>query len=116
MKTYQYQEWIDKAVELFGKDSRNWKFKCCNCGHEQSIQDFEDAGIETPDNKVFFSCIGRWTNGEGTMGNKKSPCNYTLGGLFALNEVEVIDQEGATRKVFDFGTPLFSLNQNDNGK
>lgn len=106
MKTYTYKEWREQGERIFGNDTTKWKFKCCNCGHEQSIDDFKDAGIEEPEHKVFFSCIGRWTNGPGTLGDKKSPCNYTLGGLFRLNVVKVIDEEGREHNVFDFGIPI----------
>lgn len=105
LKTYQLDEWRAEAAKRFGPDPKNWKYKCCNCGHEQTINDFIKAGIKEPENKVFFSCIGRWTGGEGTMSNDKSPCNYTLGGLFKCTSVSVIDAEGKTHWVFDFAVP-----------
>lgn len=105
MKVYTHEEWVAEARRLFGPSAKNWKFKCCNCGHEQTIADFIAAGIEEPNAKVYFSCIGRWTNGKGTMMNKEKPCNYTLGGLLPLNEVQVKDEDGNLRNVFDFGTP-----------
>lgn len=101
-KTYKLDEWREEAAKLFGPDPKNWKYKCCNCGHEQTINDFIKAGVKEPENKVFFSCIGRWTGGEGTIGNKKSPCNYTLGGLFKLSNTSVIDADGNRHWVFDF--------------
>lgn len=105
MTTYTHEDWRAKAVELFGSDAKQWKFKCCNCGHEQSIQDFINAGIKEPETKVHFSCIGRWTGGEGTIGNDKSPCNYTIGGLFNMAEV-VVKRGPDTIYTFDFGSPV----------
>lgn len=101
---YTYAEWKAEAEKRFGKDSKDWKFKCCNCGHEQTIRDFESAGIAEPQNKVYFSCIGRWTEGKGTIGNKKSPCNYTIGGLLNMSTTMVIDEQGNGHSVFEFGT------------
>jgi len=109
MKIYTHEEWAAEARRLFGNNAKHWKFKCCNCGHEQTIADFIAAKIEQPNEKVYFSCIGRWTGGKGTMSNAKQPCNYTLGGLLTLNEVQVRDEEGNLRNVFDFGTPDVDL-------
>jgi hypothetical protein len=75
MRIISLELWKEEATKLFGSDAKNWKFKCSNCGHVQSIQDFIDTGIKEPETKAFFSCIGRWTDGKGELGNKKSPCN-----------------------------------------
>lgn len=87
------EEWRAKATELFGDDARNWKFKCPNCGHVQTIQDFIDNGVEKPANKVYYSCIGRWI--------KSTGCNWTLGGLLKIHETEVINS-GGNIPVFEF--------------
>lgn len=102
MRTISLKEWKAEAVKLFGPDIKTWKFKCSNCGHIQTLQDFIDAGIKNPENLFFFSCIGRWTDGKGEIGNKKSPCNYTLGGLFVFCETEVISDDGKKVPVFEF--------------
>ncbi len=82
------QEFRDEAVNKFGPDVRAWKFVCPVCGHIASGQDYIDAGA--PTGAIAFSCIGRWTGGKGTVfDNKTPPCNYSGGGLFALNPVEV---------------------------
>lgn len=95
-------EWLQRGKERFGKDYKEWKFKCPSCGNIQSIHDFEDASIENPEQKVFFSCIGRWNGHDNDMLSGKSPCNYTLGGLFKLHHVEVINEEGYITSVFEF--------------
>ncbi|HYE68082.1 MAG TPA: VVA0879 family protein [Anaerovoracaceae bacterium] len=104
-KTYTYADWKAEGVKRFGQHTRDWRFKCCNCGHEQSIRDFEEAGIAEPNNKVYFSCIGRWTKGEGTIGNGKSPCDYTIGGLLNFATTSVVDEDGNVHWVFAFGEP-----------
>ena len=87
-------EWRAKAEPLFGKDIKNWKFKCCQCGQTQTLQEFIDAGIEEPETKFFFSCIGRWVKGRG--------CDWTLGGLFQIHVTEVTSEEGKNIPVFEF--------------
>ena len=72
-KTLTMKEWQSRGEELFGKDKKNWKFKCVNCGEVQSYHDFKEAGVENPENYVYFSCIGRFVKSRG--------CDWTLGGL-----------------------------------
>lgn len=84
-----HTEWFTEGERLFGTDIMQWRFVCPSCGHVASVQDWKDAGA--PEGAVAFSCIGRYLpqcneafNGPGT-----GPCNYTGGGLFGLNPVDV---------------------------
>lgn len=94
MKTLTMKEWMDKGTALFGSDKKNWKFKCCRCGESQSYYDFANLEIEEPENKMYFSCIGRWAKDRG--------CNWTLGGLFQIHEQEVIAENGKAIPTFVF--------------
>lgn len=108
------KDWLSEAEKLFGSDPRKWKFKCPNCGHIQSIEDFlelKKRNIIKPDvdvgTFVYYSCIGRFdtrilSEEVGTIFNKKSPCNYTNGGLFCFANVFVIREDGTRTPVFDF--------------
>lgn len=58
------------------------------------MQEFIDAGIENPEQKFYYSCIGRWVKGRG--------CNWTLGGLFQIHETEVVNEDGKPIPVFEF--------------
>ena len=102
MRTISLEQWREEGTKLFGSEFKNWKFKCSNCGHVQTGQDFIDAGIKEPETKVYFSCISRWVGAEGELGNKKSPCNYTLGGVFVFCETKVIGEDGKEVPVFEF--------------
>ena len=103
IKKISEKEWREEGTKLFGEDMSNWRFKCCNCGHVQSVKDFKDLNIEEPENKAYFSCIGRWTHGcQGKMGNKIQPCNYTLGGLLCITDLFVVTEEGKDIPVFEF--------------
>ena len=92
------EEWLAKGKELFGDDMFQWKFICPNCGHVQSIEDFrqyKDKGANP--NSAYQSCIGRYMDGEvGTLGDKKSPCNYAASGLIMLAPIIVVDGDSET--------------------
>ena len=111
------KEWSKRGEQLFGKDRLKWKFKCPNCGNIQSPKDFrkyKDQGAK-PDN-VYVDCIGRFMkNCKGTIGNKISPCNYALYGLFRFVKTVVISKDGKEHAVFEFaeGETLTELRQNN---
>jgi len=113
LKEISLKEWLQEGERLFGPDKKQWKFKCPNCGHIQSIQDFielREKGIcDIDGNTAYFSCIGRFDtripeNKIGTISDKKSPCNYTNGGLFCFAKTFVIDEQGKKHAVFEFAT------------
>jgi hypothetical protein len=94
MEVLTLEEWFAKAVKLYGSDKKNWKFKCPNCGQTQSLNDFLENSVSKPDEKFYFSCIGRWVKDRG--------CDWTLGGLLKIHSVEVISKEGKKVPVFEF--------------
>lgn len=116
LKEIPVKTWLAEGERLFGADKKQWKWKCCNCGHVQSISDFlelKKLGIITAETDVgtlvYYSCIGRFDTripkeDVGTIWDKKkkSPCNYTLGGLFCFANTYVIDESGQSHPVFDF--------------
>lgn len=75
---------------------------CPACHHRQTVAACRAAGM--PENMIGFSCIGR------VLPNKRSafegkgpgPCNYAGGGLFALNPVRVLMDDGTHTDVMDF--------------
>lgn len=83
MKKYTTEEWINEGKRLFGNDRKTWKFKCVQCGHVQSYNDFLRNGIaeDQADRLIAFSCIGRVVPDRG--------CDWTLGGLFKIHKAEV---------------------------
>lgn len=95
MKTYSYDDWIAEAKRRFGDDVKRWRVVCPSCKTEQSVQDFLDVGVPAPafGGSVGYSCIGRFVEGKG--------CDWTLGGLFKIHEVEV-ERDGERTPVFDF--------------
>lgn len=107
-------DWLAEGEKLFGADMKLWKWKCSNCGHVQSIADFielKKLGIIKAETdvgtRVYYSCIGRFDTrilkeNVGTIFDKKSPCNYTNGGLFCFAHTFVISESGERIPVFEF--------------
>lgn len=110
--TISFEDWKKKGRELFGEDSKQWKFKCPICETSQSIRDFIDAGVDEDEarDSIAFECIGRHLPKEETQSAFKSgkkfitgkPCDYAGYGLFKLNPVKVKLKTGTIIKVFDF--------------
>lgn len=76
-------------------------------------EELKELGIIKKDTDVgalvYFSCIGRFDtripkDDVGTILDKKpkSPCNYTLGGLFCFAKTFVISESGEKIPVFEF--------------
>lgn len=96
MRSITFEEWEKEGTERFGEKKRNWKFICPSCKTVQTGQDFIDLTtlkIEEIPNYLGFSCIGRFT--------EKKGCNWTLGGLFQIHELE-INREGEIYRRFEF--------------
>lgn len=113
-----HQEWLAEAERRFGPDPMKWKFVCPVCKHVQSVQDYKDAGA--PSTAAGFSCVGRWSGakrdalglnpdavkrGELPPAEGPGPCNYAGGGLFQLNPVEVVLDDGIVTRAFAFAEP-----------
>lgn len=95
------EEWLRKGEELFGANRDDWQFKCTSCGHIQSATAARhrapgvDAGKEPHwlRNYLARNCEGRLTGGVG--------CDWSLGGLFQIHKLEVID-DGEAFPIFEF--------------
>jgi hypothetical protein len=96
-------DWREEAVRRFGPDVSGWKFKCPVCGHVASVKDYKEAGA--PEGATAFSCIGRYTGAVRDAFQKiqtPGPCNYTGGGLFKLNPVQIGEDD---ERLFEFAEP-----------
>lgn len=101
MTEIKYQDWLKEAAEKFGKDPLEWKFVCPSCGYVASVKDWKNAGAS--EGEIAFSCVGRRLNTENEIWNKNGgPCNYAGGGLFRLNPVKVVLEDGHIRETFAF--------------
>lgn len=93
-------EWEAEGRRRFGDDVMGWRFVCPSCGHVASVQDWKDAGAAQ--GEVAFSCVGRHLPDAGHLGTARPPCNYAGGGLFRLNPVTIIEDDGGEHRVFAF--------------
>lgn len=104
-------EWHEKASKLFGKEAKNWRFVCPICKTVQTAQDFIDVGVleETAKTSIAVECIGRFIpkkQSQKAFECKKmiqgTPCDYTGYGLFKLNPVPVLFDDGKIFNAFSF--------------
>jgi hypothetical protein len=85
-------------------------FVCPLCGCIQSARDLIGVGagadFEAVRGYVGFSCVGRFT-GAGSARKQADgrPCDWTLGGLFQLHDLEVITPDGGHHPHFELATP-----------
>jgi len=88
MRTLKLDDYLAEGERLFGKDRKKWKFICPQCKTIQSYSDFIEAEVSPEDIPKYlgFSCIGRFTEG-------KKGCDWTLGGLFQIHELEVLHDD-----------------------
>lgn len=93
------------ACRAQGVPRADIKVICPMCKTPQSANDLIAAGAGANESEVEkylgFSCIGRWT---GAYPPRKTPdgkpCDWTLGGLFKLHELEVVLPDGQTVAAF----------------
>ena len=102
MRRINHADWKAEAIKLYGEDSSQWEFRCPVCGHVTKVKDWQDAGA--PEGQVAFSCVGRHIDGaRGAFdGTGPGPCNYAGGGLFQMNPVTVVQEDGHETRAFEF--------------
>lgn len=101
-KTMTAEEWRAEGARRFGVDQMKWRFRCPSCENVMTPEDYKSA--KAPETAVAFSCVGRWRpETTATIFEKgKGICNYAGGGLFPLNPITVIEQNGKEHSVFAF--------------
>ena len=98
------------ALKAQGVVPEDLALVCPRCKTVQSARDLIAAGagedFDAVENYLGFSCVGRWTGaGSPRKAPDGNPCNWTLGGLFALHELEVITPDGKSHPRFKPATP-----------
>lgn len=91
-------QWREEGARRFGEDMLKWRFVCPMCEHEAAVSDWKDAGAS--EGAVAFSCVGRWLPGD--IDEDEGPCVYAGGGLFGLNPVRIVSDDGTEHRVFAF--------------
>lgn len=101
MKQIGVDEWLAKGAVLFGENKDDWLFRCVACNHVQSATEARERKPEIDQGKdagwlrnhLAMNCEGRL--------NKDVGCDWTLGGLFHIHKLEVIDGDDIV-PVFEF--------------
>lgn len=116
VKKYTYEEWKAEGKRLFGDNIWDWLYVCPICGHVQGAHEFaERTNVKKEDFRKYigFSCIGRYLKDKikkpknqddhaFPVKMKGGGCNWTLGGLFQLHKVVVINSKGEPTPMFEF--------------
>ena len=99
-------EWRAEGERRFGKDVKNWKFRCPMCGHIASVQDFINAGAKDPANCAYVECLGRYIGKGAPRGRKDGQgCNWAAYGLFGIPNEDhdvVVNAQGESIDVYSF--------------
>ena len=111
MRTILTREQYLAKLRDQGVPREHYAFICPACGTVQSIHDFVVAGVDPGkvENVIAFSCIGRATHRKAPPllrdRGKQIGCDWTLGGLLAIHEWEVVDEEGKHHPFFAIASP-----------
>lgn len=97
MITVTKKDWLTIARKYY-KSDKDYEFKCASCGNKQSINSVKnnnpDLTVEEISNFISCNCEGRH--------NDKIDCDWTLGGLLKIHELEVLDENGNIFGIFSF--------------
>jgi hypothetical protein len=100
VKTVTLDE-FQTAIKAQGVPIEHVALKCPICKTIQSGTDLIAAGagndFDAVEKYLGFSCVGRFTQSAG--------CDWTLGGLFQLHELEVVTPDGKKHPRFELATP-----------
>ena len=114
MEVVKVADWHARMKAQGVAGTEHIAFKCPMCGTVQSIASLVRAGVDPKDAEgkyIGFSCEGRFTNAgpppkhPGAAKIGKRGCNWTLGGLFKLHQIEVETEDGKRHPTFALATP-----------
>jgi len=91
------KDWKEIGLKYY-KDIKDFKFRCPNCKHNQSVNSVMKNNKELTEKEVrefiTSNCEGRYTKGKG--------CDWCLGGLFHIHKLEILQKDGRRHPVFEF--------------
>jgi hypothetical protein len=89
-------------------------FRCVVCSTVQSIASLQRAGCpaDKAESQIGFSCEGRWNNAGAWPSDARKAarrtvrgCDWTLGGLFRIHKLEVVNEDRKAQPIFEIATP-----------
>jgi len=118
IKKISQEEYEKIAVNLYGENLRDWKFRCPFCEKVMSGLDYKNAGVPVDEigGVIGYSCLGRFLKEKNSAmfssKDKKQKnglyCDYTTGGLFNFSPICVIDEKGEEHWRMDFADSLLN--------
>lgn len=104
-----HAEFLD-ALKAHGVPRDDLAVICPMCRTVQSARDLIRAGagadFDAVSGSLGYSCVGRWTNaGSPRKRADGQPCDWSLGGLFRMHELEVVTEDGKRHPHFEIATP-----------
>jgi hypothetical protein len=98
------------ALKAQGVPTEHIAVKCPMCATVQSGADLITAGagadFDAVEKYLGFSCVGRFMGADGPRKKPDGkPCDWTLGGLFALHTLEVVTPDEKRHPRFEVATP-----------
>lgn len=111
MRTVTLDEFQNELRAQGVKSHDDFAFRCPICKTIQSSRDLVKAGagrtFDDVQKYLAFSCVGRFTKA-GPWKKDEPPgrgCDWTLGGLFKLNDLTVVTPDGERHPRFEIATP-----------
>lgn len=110
MRTLNVDEFHAELKAQGVSSHADFAFVCPMCRTVQSARDLMKAtgkGFDEVERYLGFSRVGRFTNAgphkQGAAPGKG--CDWTLGGLFRIHELEVVTSDGHPHPSFELATP-----------
>ena len=105
MKTMTLEEFHAAIKAQAAASNLGIRAICPVCGKVQTPQDLIDAGagkdFEEVEKDFMFSCVGRFNKAGPFKGDNSKGCDWTLGGLLRLHNLEIITPDGTKHPVFE---------------
>ena len=118
METITVEEFRSRLKAQGVSANRHMALKCPVCGTVQSMASLVRAGAtpEQAEQRIGFGCEGRLTNAgpwpsekdksvKAKARRKVRGCDWSLGGLFRIHELEVVTEDGEKHPRFVVATP-----------
>jgi len=108
------QDFLDR-LKAQGVPRRHIALRCPACGTVQSMNSLIEAGAGDTEDDVEkyagFSCVGRWLESGPADFKRHKPkkgdhgCDWTLGGLLHIHNLEVVTPDGEIHPRFEPARP-----------
>ncbi len=89
-----HADWLKEGMRLYGPNMLDWRLKCPMCGHEQTLRQFKDGGIDAE--RAITCCASRFR-----LGGRRD-CKWTTGGLLPIGGAYIVRSDCVPVLAFAF--------------